>query len=288
MCFVEELDLVSITQKYSYQLGGIARSDEIRNSDSQKVHFGYAAVLRKGDGVFVLRSDKTWRFAIVLERVRGKESYINFLVNYEGSVKKITAKHWSSFVRGIRRPEKIETEDFGGEKSIHLHEEYIGESEINTCDPNSSCSHQHADSVDHVGLYNTQEDLNTRDRCLLTEPSIHHRNYVKSKRFHTMIAKPSVHVQSADYSSSPEEEKIKYKPGTDNQIHSRAYMKTQSERIVSNNDEISDRKTFRRTKSEKTSQFGEVDNVKTLFELVMVGKRDKMGRRRAGIMARAA
>jgi len=102
MCAVNYLDVPSIEKKCSYRLGDHAKACDMRASDSERENIIRASLLKKGDGAFVLRSDNTWRFAIVTQKVLGEAPHIDFILNEKGSMKCLTLKHWASNVRSFQ------------------------------------------------------------------------------------------------------------------------------------------------------------------------------------------
>lgn len=98
-----DLDVASIEKKYSYRLNNLAKPRDMKNSASEKENIIRAALLKKGDGAFVLRSDRTWRFAIVLQTVLHETPQIDLMLNKKGSTKCLSLKYWATNIRAFRR-----------------------------------------------------------------------------------------------------------------------------------------------------------------------------------------
>lgn len=117
-------DAQSIAKKTSYSLGDVATSNDTitmaRVSGSEKENVLRASLLKEGDGAFVLRSDDTWRFAIVKEKVLGETPHIDFVLNEKGSLKRLSLGRWASRVRTLRGPSYTMMDQFISSLVLHL------------------------------------------------------------------------------------------------------------------------------------------------------------------------
>ena len=96
---------MSSKSQHKYQLGEIARSCDINISQSKDVNAEIIAhTLQRGDGAFILRHDRTWRYAIVAEVVHKGDTntpYLIFVVQSDGSTKRVNMCHWGGRVRPV-------------------------------------------------------------------------------------------------------------------------------------------------------------------------------------------
>jgi len=273
------LDFHSITEKYRYRIGEIARTNEIRESNSHIIHFGYASVLKKGNGAFILRSDKTWRFAIVLERVRGKDPYIDFIVDDIGSIKRITPKHWSTYIREINESNSLETRKKESQHRTPFSHRFI--------DPELMCEQE---EQLNLPVKHSIEEL-----CVSSESAKCHstirRNTVNNSRLYTNEEAsidigdspyPRLHCYDSRKSSSPSDGN----EFSDRQEGKCLFERCASERVVKASSRDARASPLRRAKS-KHSSFENVDNIQTLFEQVMIGH-EKSKKVKKGCVAKAA
>lgn len=273
------LDLNFITEKYHYLIGEIARTNEIRESDSHIIHFGYASVLKKGDGAFILRSDKTWRFAIVLERVRGKDPYIDFIVDDVGSIKRITPKHWSTYIRGINESNSLETRNKESQHRTPFSHRFI--------DPELMCEQEEQLN------FSVQQSI--KESFLPSESTKYHptirRNNLNNSRLYTNVEAsididdspyPRLHCSDSRKSSSPSDGN----EFSDRRGGKYLFERSASGRVVKATSVDARASPLRRTKS-KHSSFENVDNIQTLFEQVMIGH-EKSKKVKKGCVAKAA
>ncbi|EED91555.1 predicted protein [Thalassiosira pseudonana CCMP1335] len=91
---------------HQYQIGETAIPSDI---DPSPIHNTFAAIaaasLVKGDGAFILRSDGTWRFAVVAAPASEsgpKNAYVDFIVGSDRSTKRIGRYHWGARFRPLR------------------------------------------------------------------------------------------------------------------------------------------------------------------------------------------
>mmetsp|Transcript_32735 Transcript_32735/g.60478 ORF Transcript_32735/g.60478 Transcript_32735/m.60478 type:complete len:319 (+) Transcript_32735:585-1541(+) len=120
MCAVNYLDVPSIEKKCSYRLGDHAKACDMRASDSERENIIRASLLKKGDGAFVLRSDNTWRFAIVTQKVLGETPHIDFILNGKGSTKCVSLKRWTSNIRSFQSSSSSKIDQFINSLSSYL------------------------------------------------------------------------------------------------------------------------------------------------------------------------
>eukprot|EP00970_Alexandrium_tamarense_P020356 scaffold15128_cov476-Alexandrium_tamarense.AAC.1 len=113
--------------KYNYQVGEQARAKDIESNPTQIRNYLFASKvgrdcytpstsncihmltwtmtsctlkMQPNDGCFVLRSDGTFTFAIVIGKDWG-EGHIDLLVDMFGSAKRVSLKHWSNSIRAV-------------------------------------------------------------------------------------------------------------------------------------------------------------------------------------------
>ena len=107
-------DLQEISKTFAYNLGDRARPCDMKKTESKNERLYNASMLEEGDGAFILRSDNSWRFAIVAKKIWGDEPMIEFVVDVDGSTKLISRKRWSTFVCGTEKSIKLEKWDSKG------------------------------------------------------------------------------------------------------------------------------------------------------------------------------
>ena len=97
----------TMTNHHTYKIGEVALPCDIDTSRAANAASKKAVEsLDTGDGCFIRRSDKQWRYAIASEVHRGSESsppYITFSVTTKGSTKKVDVHHWSDHLRPLKR-----------------------------------------------------------------------------------------------------------------------------------------------------------------------------------------
>ena len=93
MCSANNFDVHSIERMHSYRLGDPEKPCDTRTSDLAKDNVLRASLLKVGDGAFVLRSDKTWRYAIVTQKLLSEAPHIKFILNEKGDTKCLSLKH---------------------------------------------------------------------------------------------------------------------------------------------------------------------------------------------------
>ena len=96
------LNVLSIEKKYGYILGEPARADDILASELDADCAARASSLKRGDGVFVRRSDNTWCFAVVAHKVSGTMPWVEVMLGTK-SKKSLTSGRWASSLRCIHR-----------------------------------------------------------------------------------------------------------------------------------------------------------------------------------------
>ncbi len=270
------LNFNSISKKYRYRMGEIARPDEIIDSDSHIMYFGYAAVLKKGDGAFILRSDKTWRFAIVVERGRGKEPYIDFVVDDVRSIKRITPKHWSTYIRGIKQSNSLEQQMKIDHKRPYT-DRFI--------DPELICEHE------EQFIFQVKQSM--EEIIVTSEPNENHAPICRDMKNHSRLYTSEQCAIDNGYSSSSKTRCDDNKPSSspcgfsDHKDHKHRYERSASESIAKNSRKSAQASPLRRAKSRIHSPFDDVDNIQTLFEQVMIGN-IKSKKVKKGYVARAA
>lgn len=115
MVVVNDLVPPSTEMKISYRLGDVAKSNDMRASESEKENVLRASLLKEGDGAFVRRSDGTWRFAIVQRKALGKAPRIDFDVNENETgcdSKSLSLVHWATSVRTLRGSSSSKLDQF--------------------------------------------------------------------------------------------------------------------------------------------------------------------------------
>lgn len=92
-----------------YNIGDVARSCDIDPSHAADAESKRAvSLLKVGDPVFIRRSDKVWRYAVVAD-TSGKADnppYILFAVSADGSTKKVGDHHWGDRIRPLKQQRK--------------------------------------------------------------------------------------------------------------------------------------------------------------------------------------
>lgn len=112
MWTVGDIEMAYMEDKYSYKLGEPGKPHDMRSSDSEEEAILRASLLQRGDGAFVLRSDKTWSFGIVAQKVLGKTPQIDFIVDAKGSMKSLLLKRWASSIQLFQHSSKSTSDVF--------------------------------------------------------------------------------------------------------------------------------------------------------------------------------
>mmetsp|Transcript_5756 Transcript_5756/g.11245 ORF Transcript_5756/g.11245 Transcript_5756/m.11245 type:complete len:442 (+) Transcript_5756:118-1443(+) len=88
-----------------YKLNEVALSSDLKTSHASDADAKRAAPSFKvGDGAFIRRSDKVWRYAKVCEvSLDVPAPSITFIVSDDGSTKKVGPRHWGDRVRPLKR-----------------------------------------------------------------------------------------------------------------------------------------------------------------------------------------
>jgi len=89
---------------HSYTIGDIAQTCDIETSHAADAESKRdASSFRVGDGAFIRRSDRIWRYAVVSDVSRGNTPFIIFTVSANGSTKKVGPRHCGDQVRPLKR-----------------------------------------------------------------------------------------------------------------------------------------------------------------------------------------
>lgn len=94
-----------VDHTHIYKLNEVALSSDINASHASDADAKRAAPsFTVGDGAFIRRSDKVWRYAKVIEvSLNVPAPTITFIVSDDGSTKKIGPRHWGNRVRPLKR-----------------------------------------------------------------------------------------------------------------------------------------------------------------------------------------
>ena len=90
---------------HKYELGEVALSCDVLTSHSKDSEAELTAyTLKRGDGAFILRHDRTWRYAIVAEvsLSPAPDPHIIFVVKPNGCTKRVDLSHWGDRVRPLK------------------------------------------------------------------------------------------------------------------------------------------------------------------------------------------
>ncbi|EED90766.1 predicted protein [Thalassiosira pseudonana CCMP1335] len=188
--------------------------------------------MQPNDGCFVLRSDGTFTFAIVIGKDWG-EGHIDLLVDMFGSAKRVSLKHWSNSIRAVPLI------DNGNEKGT-------SSTVADTSQANDDTTNEPSEEIHH-SKRSEQSSIHQTDslKTILVET-------ISFRKKGVHPSKPESILRRSKSDPVPVSRKAKAKTGTSSKA---SLHKGKSGRVTS---------------SEKAD--GNVDVVKCLFEHVMTAR----------------